>query len=102
MEASDNLKECSGPQSWAVWLLSVSRPSLDMAMGKDHGMHESVFVVPPESLVAQVEEERRHWISTRPADLVSNRCDDLDEIDDPGSRGMLISMGRMVRFKSIA
>ncbi|KAK8517320.1 hypothetical protein V6N12_032514 [Hibiscus sabdariffa] len=71
-------------------------------MGKDHGMHESVFVVPPESLVAQVEEERRHWISTRPADLVSNRCDDLDEIDDPGSRGMLISMGRMVRFKSIA
>ncbi|KAK8534756.1 hypothetical protein V6N12_057400 [Hibiscus sabdariffa] len=46
----------------------------DMAMGRDCGMHGSLFDGPPGSIAGRLEEERHHWASMRPT---------MNRIDDP-------------------
>ncbi|KAK8579107.1 hypothetical protein V6N12_069439 [Hibiscus sabdariffa] len=75
------------------WVVNVSHINKErngvadslVATGMDHGMNGSVFVVPPESLVVPVEEERHHWVVTLPTkSLASNHIGGLVEIDDSG------------------
>ncbi|KAK8569895.1 hypothetical protein V6N13_002607 [Hibiscus sabdariffa] len=64
-------------------------------MGRDHGLHGSVFMIPPRNLGARVEEERHGWVSIRLAEsLVNHRSGGLVAMEDPG--GFLLYMKFMV------
>ncbi|KAK8621749.1 hypothetical protein V6N13_081182 [Hibiscus sabdariffa] len=64
------------------WIVSVNHVSRErnsvadslVAMGRDCGMHGSLFDGPPGSIAGRLEEERHHWASMRPT---------MNRIDDP-------------------
>ncbi|KAK8981341.1 hypothetical protein V6N11_060013 [Hibiscus sabdariffa] len=87
-------------KDWEVSVRHINRERNGVAdslatMGRDHGLHGSVFMIPPRNLGARVEEERHGWVSIRLAEsLVNHRSGGLVAMEDPG--GFLLYMKFMV------